>query len=212
MSRRKDPYAPFTVEERELLRPLDSPDKIQAFLDTVDYSADPIYRAPRSVMRDRKAHCVDGALFAACALRAIGQRARIIELRAVRDDDHLLALYERDGHIGAVAKSNFVGLRYREPVFRSVRELALSYFHDYYNVAGEKTMRAYSVPLDLRAFDADGWMFRDEAVDAIIARLEASRHYTLLTRKNEASLVPMDERALEAGLLGANQAGLYQPE
>jgi hypothetical protein len=197
--------------ERSLLGRLTSPDRIQDFLDNVPYSADPIYRSPRSVMRDRKAHCFDGALFAACALRQIGQRPRLIDLGAVRDDDHVIALFERDGHLGAIAKSNFVGIRFREPVFRSVRELALSYFESYYNVDGEKTLRSFSVPLDLTAFDELDWMQSDFGLSVIADRLSSIRHYSMLTPKLERALVRVDERSYKAGLLGVNEAGLYRP-
>ena len=201
----------FSRTERSLLGKLTSPDRIQAYLDGVPYSADPIYRSPRSVMRDRKAHCFDGALFAACALRQIGQRPRLVDLGAVRDDDHVIAIYERDGHLGAVAKSNFVGIRFREPVFRSVRELALSYFECYYNVDGEKTLRSFSVPLDLSTLDHLDWMHSDDGLEVIASRLSSIRHFPMLTPALESSLVRVDDRSYKAGLMGVNAAGLYRP-
>jgi len=200
----------FTAKERATLEKLTNPFRIQEFLDKVRYSDDPIYRCPRSVLRDRKGHCVDGALFAACALWRLGHPPLIAELRAVRDDDHLLALFRVRGCWGAVAKSNFVGLRYREPVYRSLRELALSYFESYYNVQREKTLRDYSVALDLRAGDVD-WMYADAAVDRVVARLESSRHYPLVSAAMVTGLRLVDPRSFEAGLIGANAAGLYDP-
>ena len=197
--------------ERSLFGRLTSPDRIQDFVDGVPYSADPIYRSPRSVMRDRKAHCFDGALFAACALREIGQRPRLVDLGAVRDDDHVIALFERDGHLGAVAKSNFVGIRFREPIFRSVRELALSYFESYYNVDGEKTLRSFSVPLDLSTLDHLDWMRSDDGLEVIASRLTSIRHFPMLTPALERSLVRVDDRSYKAGLMGVNEAGLYRP-
>jgi len=111
---------------------------------------------------ERRAHCFDGAVFAAAALRKLGFPPLVLELVPnERDDDHLIALYKRDGLWGAVAKSNFVGLRFREPVFRNLRELVLSYFEQFFNVAGEKTLRAYTLPLDLTRFDALGWTIQD---------------------------------------------------
>jgi hypothetical protein len=201
----------FSAAERKLLGRLGSPSAIQAFLDTIPYSADEIYRSPRSVIRDRKAHCFDGALFAACALRRLGHRPLLCDLGAVRDDDHVIALYQRDGHLGAIAKSNFVGIRFREPIFRSLRELALSYFESYYNVDGEKTLRSYSVSVDLSAFDAIDWMTRDEGLDAIADRLSSVRHTPILTPAIERGLTPVDARSYQAGLLGVNAAGLYKP-
>ncbi len=107
---------------------LDSPAAIQAFLDGLPYSADPFYRCPASVLRDGKAHCFDGALFAAAALRRLGFPPAIVDMLPERDDDHILAIYKVDGHWGAIAKSNFVGLRFREAVYASLRELVMSYF------------------------------------------------------------------------------------
>lgn len=199
-------------DELRALRPLRSPERIQAFLDSLSYSAEAIYRSPRSVLRDRKAHCFDGALFAACALRRLGHPPRLLDLRAVRDDDHVLAIFERRGHFGAIAKSNFVGLRFREPIFRTLRELALSYFEDYFNTLGEKTLRAYSVPLDLRAFDPLRWMTDDAGLEAIAVKLDTIRHYPLVSKAMAAALVRVDERSLKAAMVGVNEAGLYRPD
>jgi hypothetical protein len=201
----------WTRAERKVLDQLTSPDRIQAYLDEVPYSADPIYRSPRSVMRDRKAHCFDGALFAACALRRLGQRPLVVDLGAVRDDDHVIALFERDGRLGAVAKSNFVGIRFREPVFRTVRELALSYFESYYNVEGEKTLRSYSAPLDLSTYDELDWMRSDAGLEVIADRTCTVRHFAMLTPTIERALTRVDQRSYQAGLLGVNAAGLYRP-
>src|SRR5260370_28506808 len=124
--------------ERDLLLGLDSPARIQAFLDSVPYSSDPFYRCPRRVLRDRRAHCFDGALMAAAALRVLGYPPLVVDLYAERDDDHMLALWQRDGCWGALAKSNFVGLRFREAVYQRLRELGVSYFEAFYNALGEK--------------------------------------------------------------------------
>jgi len=163
------------------------------------------------VLRDRKAHCFDGALFAAAALRFLGFAPQILDITAVRDDDHLLAPFEIDGHFGAIAKSNFAGLRFREPVFRSLRELVMSYFEDYYNVDGEKTMRGYTVPLDLSAYDHADWMREDAPADEIAAQLDRIETHKILTPAMETRLIKVDERRYKAGLMGANAAGLYRP-
>jgi hypothetical protein len=128
-----------------------------------------------------------------------------------RDDDHLLALYKVDGHWGAVAKSNFAGLRFREPVYRTLRELVMSYFDLYYNAAGEKTLRSYTVPLNLSAFDSLDWTTRDEPLDRIGERLDEIRKVRVLTPRMVARLSPMDARTYRAGMLGVNRAGLYKP-
>ena len=203
--------AGWTRAERELLAALNSPTAVQGFLDGLEYGADPFYRSPRRILRDGRAQCFDGAVFAAAALRRLGDRPRILDMRAVNDDDHVVAVFRRGAGIGAVAKSNFVGLRYREPIFRSLRELVLSYFEDFYNVAREKTLRAYSVPLDLAAFDHLAWETDDAALEVIAVRLDSARHFQVLTPRQAKGLAPVDERRYTAGLLGSNPDGLYKP-
>ena len=191
---------------------LDSPFKIQAFLDELHYSDEERYRCPRSVLRDRTAHCFDGAVFAAAALRRLGYPPLILNLFPDdRDDEHLLALYQQRGGWGAVAKSNFVGLRFREPIHRTLRELVLSYFEVYYNVEREKTLRSYTRPLNLKSFDHINWMTDDAAMDVIALRLEDFRKIPLITARMAAALSPVDERSYQAGLAGSNPAGLYRP-
>ncbi|HVT15577.1 MAG TPA: hypothetical protein VHQ90_05260 [Thermoanaerobaculia bacterium] len=201
----------LTGDEREIFRSLSTPALIQEFLDSIPYSADPIYRSPRSVLRDRKAHCFDGALFAAAALRLLGHPPLLLDMRAERDDDHILAVFKQGGLWGAVAKSNFVGLRFREPIYRGLRELVMSYFEQFYNVDREKTLRAYSVPLDLAAFDRLDWIASDEGLDVIARRLDLIRHYPVIAPGRVAGLSLLDERSFAAGMLGAVEAGLYKP-
>ncbi|MFB3903087.1 MAG: transglutaminase domain-containing protein [Acidobacteriota bacterium] len=200
----------WAVDELRALRELDNPAKIQCFLDSISYSADPAYRSPRSVLRDRKAHCFDGALFAAAALRLIGHPPRIVDLKAVRDDDHLLAIFKRKGRFGAVAKSNFVGLRFREPIYRSLRELVISYFDAYYNLDYEKTLRGYTVPLDLRAFDRVNWTSSDDQLERIAEKLDQIPSFELLDEEMLKELSPVDERTYRAGMLGSNPDGIYR--
>jgi hypothetical protein len=199
-----------TAEMRDLLGGLDSPARIQAFLDDIPYSGEEVYRCPLRVLQDRQAHCADGALFAAAALRQLGHPPLIVDLLAERDDEHLLAAYRQDGHWGAIAKSNFVGLRYREPVYRSLRELVMSYFEVYFNVACEKTLRGYTQPLNLSPFDRCNWMTSDEHLEAIMHRLDRVRRFYILTPAMRANLSRVDERSCQAGMLGVNAAGLYQ--
>ena len=198
--------------ERQFVARLTTARDIQAFLDELPYSAETIYRCPLRVLRERLAHCFDGALFAAAALRRLGYAPLIVDLvPSARDDDHLLALYKWEGHWGAVAKSNFVGLRFREPVYRTLRELVMSYFEQYYNVAREKTLRGYTLPLNLQAFDKQNWMSSDEPLEGIARRLDEIRRVPVLTARMIAGLSPVDERSYQAGLLGVNEAGLYRP-
>jgi len=203
----------LTAAELALLDGLDSPLKIQVFLDETPYSTEPIYRSPLSVLRDRKAHCFDGALFAAAALRRLSYPPLILEmLPNKRDDDHLLALYQKDGFWGAVAKSNFTGLRSREPIHRTLRELILSYFEDFFNIASEKTLRGYTLPLNLTTCDRFDWMISDDRLEEVATHLDQQHRVKLLTRAMERNLAPVDRRMYLAGLFGADRDGLHQPE
>ena len=202
----------LTKFERQMMAGLTTPRKIQYFLDGLPYSLETIYRCPLRVLRDRVAHCYDGALFGAAALRCLGYPPLILNMPAIlHDDDHLLALYKRDGRWGAVAKSNFVGLRFREPIYVTLHELVMSYFEQFYNVERKKTLRSYTVPLNLKAFDKLNWMTSDAPLERIGARLDEIRKVRLLTRRMIANLSLVDERSYQAGLLGANKEGLYKP-
>jgi hypothetical protein len=209
--RSSDPSVGWTRSELKLLSSLSSPDKIQAFLDTLEYSSESRYRSPRSVLRDRTAHCYDGAVFAAMALRRLGYLPLIVDVDAVRDDDHVIAIFKRHGRFGAIAKSNFVGLRYREPVYISLRELVMSYFESFYNINYEKTLRQYTRPLNLSTFDVLNWTSSDAALDAIADKLNDIRVYKILTAAMARSLFPVDQRTYDAGMLGVKKAGLYKP-
>jgi len=198
--------------ERWIISGLTSAHKIQGFLDLIPYSSDAFYRCPLRVLRERVAHCFDGALFAAAALRRLGYPPLILDMIPNEsDDDHLLALFKHNGHWGAVAKSNFVGLRFREPIFRNLRELILSYFEQYYNIAAEKTLRGYTLPLNLTGYDRYNWMTTDESLELIARRTDEIRRYDLLTPEMISGLSPVDKRSLKAGLQGANEAGLFKP-
>lgn len=203
--------ARLNLSEKRLLAGLDSPARIQAFLNTIPYSSDEFYRCPLCVLRDRKAHCFDGALFAAMAFRRLGFPPLIMELLPnPRDDDHLLALFKINKHWGAVAQSNFTGLRYREPVYRSLRELAISYFEDFFNPVGEKTLVGYRTPVNLKIFDRLDWMSSDAGLETLADGLDRYRTFPLISAEMAAGLAPLDERGLRAGLLGANHAGLFK--
>jgi hypothetical protein len=195
----------FNASERAVFRRLTTPEKIQRFLDDLPYNKElhgATCRSPRAVLRDRTAHCMEGATFAAAALRMIGHPPLLFDLEAVRDDDHVLAIFRLRGHWGALAKSNYSGLRYREPVYRTLRELAMSYFEHYYNLKREKTLRNYSRPVNLRRFDAMGWMTSDEDIWEVPEYLTTISHTPLLG----AGLIPrlgrVDDRLFAAGLVG----------
>src|SRR5215469_7767547 len=153
--------AALDPRERRILGRLTNPARIQEFLDSLDYNTEPdghTCYSPRMAMREGVAHCMEGAMLGALALRMIGHPPLVVDLEAVRDTDHVLAVYREGGFWGAVAKSDYSGLRSREPVYRTIRELAMSYFEHYFNPRGEKTLRSFSRPVNLRRFDRVGWM------------------------------------------------------
>jgi len=193
----------LTAKELGLLRRLKSPDRIQRFLDELDYDLRGAgCRSPRRVLRERSAQCMDGALFGAAALRVQGYRPLILDLEAVQDSDHVLAVFRERGCWGALARSNFAGLRYREPVYRTLRELAMSYFDNYFNLRGERTLRRYSRPVDLGRFDARGWMSAEEDLWYIPEYLCTIRHTPVLARGAERRLSRVRGVMFEAGLVG----------
>jgi hypothetical protein len=196
----------MTARETALLRRLDTPAKVQAWLDAIPYNTEPdgeTLRSPRRVIRDRTAHCAEAAFFAAAAFRVSGRPPLVVDLEAVRDDDHVIAAYRDRGLWGAVALSKFAGLRFRAPVYRTIRELALSYFEDYYNWDGERTLRAYSRPVDLARFDRISWMTSEDDLWPIVEHLAEVPHVRLLDRASERALPRLDERSYRAGLHGA---------
>ena len=201
----------LTKQEKALLSELDTPVKIQHFINSIPYSNDHFYRCPLQVLREKKAHCFDGALFAAMALLRLGYPPLILELIPnARDDDHLLAIYKQHNHWGAVAQSNFTGLRYREPVYRSLRELVMSYFEDFFNSAGEKTLRGYRGPINLKIFNILNWEITDDGLETLADEMDNYRIHAIISPDMETRLSLADERCLQAGLMGANQAGLFK--
>jgi hypothetical protein len=197
--------------ELSLFKKLDRPIKIQRWLNGIGYDPEYATSSPRLVMRDRKANCFEGALFAAAALRQLGHRPLLVDIRSWNDDDHVIAVFKERGHWGAVAKSNYTVLRFREPVYRSVRELVISYFDVYFNPIGQKTMRSYSRPLDLSRFDRRGWMTTGEDLGYIGDSLDDAPHIRVLTPAMVRALNPADPSLVRAGLLGSKKSGLFKP-
>jgi hypothetical protein len=197
--------------EHKLLAKLATPMEIQSFLDRTPYSTEPIYRSPLTVLRERKAHCFDGACFAAMALMRLGHSARLVDMLPWDDDDHVLAIFKRGARFGAVAKSNFTGLRYREPVYRSLRELLMSYFEPFFNMAKSRTLRGYTRPLDLRRYDRAGWTHRDATMDLIAKGLDESARVTLFEAKEVRAFTKVDDLTYRSNLWNADPAGLRKP-
>ena len=202
----------WTIDEIKFLKTLSDPDKIQGFLDIIDYNPNYECRSPRWVIRKRSAHCFEGALFAASVLEFIGYRPLIVDMKSYNDDDHVIAVFMEHGHWGAVAKSNFTSLRYREPVYRSLRELVMSYFDFYFNLNGDKSLRSYSRPLDLTIYNERHWATTDEDLEYIGDRLEAMHHYPVIDSRMIKNLKRASDIMLKAGMLGSNEEGLFKPE
>lgn len=202
----------LTKSEKNLMDSLDTPFKIQAFLDTMVYPGGEDNRPPIEVLRQREAHCFDGALFAAAALRLLGFEPLIIDMLPDpgKDDDHVLALFKVSGCWGAIAKSNYSGLRFREPIHRTLRELVLTYFEDSFNIKGEKTLRYYSRPVHLTRFDCLNWMTDSRGLDAVEKHLDQVKLIPLITPEQAAYLSPVDKRSFDAGTLGLNYDGVYK--
>jgi hypothetical protein len=196
----------LTRAEVTLLQRLSTPEKVQRYLDDLVYNVEPdgdTARSPRRVMRDRTAHCAEGAFLAAAALRVNGRPPLLVDLEAENDDDHVLAVYRDRGLWGSVATSKFSGLRFRAPVYRSIRELVMSYFEDYFNWDGDRTLRAYSRPLSLARFDRSGWMTAEEDLWPVVEWLTVAHHTPLIPRAVARRLPRVDRRSFRAGVLGA---------
>jgi hypothetical protein len=192
----------FSASELRKLRSLKDPHGIQRFLDDMPYHLADTSWSPRIVLRENISHCLEAAIFAASALRANGFPPLILDFEAERDTDHVVAIYRLHGHWGAIAKSNFAGCRYREPVYRSLRELAMSYFNLYCNLRRERTLRTFSRPVNLARFDYRHWMTTEEPLWFVVDYLFGIHHYKLLPRHMAKRLHRVDERLFRAECLG----------
>jgi hypothetical protein len=184
------------------LRALQTPARIQRFIDGLTYQYANTAWSPQRVLRERRGHCMEGALVAAAALRVNGHPPLLMDLEGVHDDDHVVALYREHGLWGGIAKSNFAGLRFRAAVYRTLRELAMSYFEHYYNLRGERTLRSYSRAVNLERLDEEGWMTAEEDVWCVPELLIAAQHYPLFPDKVARGLPRIDRRSFEAGMHG----------
>jgi len=192
----------LTPAELRKLRSLKNPYGIQRYLDDMPYHLADTAWSPRFVLRENTAHCFEGAIFAAAALRANGFPPLILDFEAEHDTDHVIAVYRMDGHWGAIAKSNFSGCRGREPVYRTLRELAMSFFNLYFNLRRERTLRTFSRPVNLTRFDGRNWMTTEEPIWFIAEYLLDIFHYKLLPPGMAKRLHRVDERLFQAECLG----------
>lgn len=186
-------FSGFSAEQISLFRKLNSPQRIQDFLENIPINFAETCWSPKKVLEERKAHCLEGALFGAAALRFHGHRPLVIDLQTTEDDEnHVLAVFKQNGCWGALSKTNHGVLRYRDPIFRNIRELMLSFFNEYFLNDGKKTLRSYSRLVNLSRFDKFGWMTSEKSVDFIDDYLEEVKHLPILTKKMIASLRKAD--------------------
>jgi hypothetical protein len=201
----------WTKEEKEFLKGFKDPWSIQIFLDSIAYNPAYECRSPRWVIRKRSAHCFEGALFAAAALDFLGFKPLIVDMKAFNDDDHVIAVFREEGYWGAVAKSNFTSLRFREPVYRSLRELIMSYFDFFFNIYGDKSLRSYSLPYNLTSLNSRNWAITDDDLEYIGDKIESLYHFPVLSEKMIKKLNIASDSMLKAGMLGSIEEGLFKP-
>lgn len=187
----------------KIIKKLNTPQKIQDFLNKMKMNFEEngdTNLSPLTVLQKRTCHCMEGAALAALALRVHGQPPLVLDLTAARHDfDHVVALFKKDGKWGAISKTNHSVLRYREPAYNSIQELAMSYFHEYIDNKGRKNLRSYSSPVNLRRFDKLGWMTTREEIDYIPEYLAEVRHFPILNRKQIRNLRKADRIEIQAG-------------
>jgi hypothetical protein len=198
--------------DQTLFKALKTPVEIQAYLDAIPYNGEERNRCPQQVIDDQQCHCLDGGMLGALALRCIGFPPLLIDLvpEPYTDDDHVLAVFKTRGLYGAVAKSNFSALRYREPVYRSLRELVMSYFEVFFNVDGMKTLRGYTRPFNLSAYDRYEWPISETGAARVFERFYALKPIPVMPPEVIPTLSKLDSRSYRTNMLEVNMNGLYQ--
>lgn len=199
----------WTARERRILAALRTPAHIQRFLDELPYDEKGGAASPRVVMRNGKAQCYSGVLFACAALRELGHPPLLMWIDAVTDDGHCLALYQSGGLWGSIAKSNYTTLRSREPVY-SYLALGLSYFDGYFNPYGKRTMRGFTVPVELEKFEPRHWRFSEGPLLYIDHAIDTAPRAWVLPRGRVKQVSRVSEHLRKAGLLGARSEGLWR--
>ena len=187
-----------------MLQRLRTPEKAQEFVYELKQNFEPngdTCNSIRVVLRTRRAHCIEGAMLAACALWLNGEPPLLLDMQAVHDFDHVIALFRRRGRWGAISKTNGIGLRWRDPIYANLRELSMSYFHEYYNDRDRKSLRTYSRPFDLRRLDPKIWATSEDGAWDLIDALEATRHYDLVSGAQARALTRRDPFERRVGAL-----------
>ncbi len=198
-------FSGLSQSEQQVLKRLNTPKKIQDYLNKLPINFEEqgdTAMSPRQVLRKKKAHCMEGALLAAAALWYHGHKPLLLDLVTTKnDDDHVVTLFKQHGCWGAISKTNHAVLRYREPVYKTIRELALSYFHEYFKDSGQKTLRSYSEPFDLSKLKDNSWLISEEDLWEINNTLEDSKHYKILSAKQLKGLRKAEPIEIAAGKL-----------
>ena len=192
----------ITEKQLKILKKLNTPEKIQDFLNKLEINfeenGETCYSVSR-VLKERKCHCIEGAFLAAFCLKLQGKKPLVIDLKTTRDDfEHVIAVFQQDGKYGAISKTNHAVLRYREPVYRDIRELIMSFFHEYFDNKGRKTLRSFSMPVNLDKFGND-WIYSSENLWEIHDALDKVKHFPILNRKQVAGLRKADKIEIKAG-------------
>jgi len=192
----------LTKAELSILKKLNTPKKIQDFLDTLPINYEKkkeTYMSPRRVLREKKAMCIEGAMLACLCLHLQGKEGYLLDLKSHNGDDHVVALYKINNYWGAISKTNHCTLRFRDPVYETVREVATSYFHEYFDVkTGEKILRSFSEPFDLNKFETS-WITREDEMFDIADALDESPHVNFFPKQNQKHLRHADKMELKAG-------------
>ena len=182
----------LTLSEKGVFKKLTTPQKIQDYLDTLPVNFEmtgETYQSPRRILQTKTAHCFEGAVFAAAALAYHGERPLLLDFQTLPiDDDHVVAPFKQNGYWGAISKTNHSIVRYRDPVYKTIRELAVSYFHEYLLWNGRKSLVAYSTPFDLSKYPPEKWLTAGEDLDDIALALDKSRHFPTVQAKNKKLL------------------------
>ena len=193
----------FTKKEIAQLRKINTPAKVQDFLNAIPFNFEmdgkDTVKSPIRVLRERNAHCMEGALLGAYLLSLQGFKPLILHLQTTKNDfDHIIAPFQIKGLWGALSKTNHGVLRYREPIYRDIHELLLSYFHEYFLDNGLKTLRKYSVPLDLNMFGKD-WMLEEKDLWQIDQKLDKIKHFNIAPKNVFKNLRKADQIEREIG-------------
>lgn len=193
----------YISSEIKLFKRLDSPKKIQDYLNSLKFNfekqGDTCY-SPRMVIKNKKAHCMEGAMFAAAVLEFHGYEPLVLDLRSeAHDFDHVVTLFKQFGCFGAISKTNHAVLRYREPIYKTVRELAMSYFHEYFDKKGRKTLREYSGPFNLSKFNKLDWRTTEKNLFDIPNYLDKIKHFKILSPRQIKNLRTADKIEIKTG-------------